>query len=140
MPTDNPRITVTLSPEVHALLRRLSALTDNSQSAIVGGLLETSVSVFQRLIDVMEAAEQAQGRLNEEVRSTLAGAQARLEDQLGLAMETLDDGFRPILKAAEGVRRRAPKAGSTPVPVTRGSGSPTAPQPKGKRTVKRGSV
>jgi hypothetical protein len=92
-------------------MRRMSELTGNSQSAIVGELLDTSMPVFNRVISVLEAAQKAQQGLKDKVAGNLAVAQAQIESQLGLALDTLDDGFRPILEAAEGVRRRAAGAG-----------------------------
>ena len=39
-PMKNPRITITLKPEVHAIIKELSRLNDESQSAIIGSMLE----------------------------------------------------------------------------------------------------
>lgn len=111
MPAVNPRITITLTPEVHAVLRRLSALGGESQSAIVGGLLEQSLPVFQRMAQVLDAAKSAKEAMSSEMASGLEAAQAQVERQLGIAFEALDSGFRPILEAAERVERR----GSTPM-------------------------
>ena len=159
MPAINPRITITLQPSVHAALRRLSGLTGSSQSALVGELLLQSLPVFERLINVMEAANQAKGALSEEVASSLGRAQEKIERQLGIAFDNLDDGLRPLLDQAEAVSRRAPKGaagargarsatratavadglrggemgGSTPVPVTRGSGTPRGGKTTGKK-------
>ena len=94
MPTSNPRITVTLTPEVHAVLKRMSELTGNSQSAIVGDLLLSSRDVFARVVTVLEAAAVAQGTVNEEIKAGLDRAQVKLEQQLGLALETLDEGTK----------------------------------------------
>jgi hypothetical protein len=129
MTTANPRITVTLQPEVHAVLRRLSQLTKNSQSAIVGDLLMESLPVFERMAEVLDAAEQLrlQGlKASDEVKDALARAQGRIETQLGLAMDDMEAGGLPLLKEAEKVRRRgaaagkrsaaaAPRSGATPL-------------------------
>jgi hypothetical protein len=136
MPTLNPRITVTLQPQVAAVLRRLSELTKNSQSALVGELLESSLEIFERMVEVLQAAEdlRAQGmKASDEVKESLQRAHGRIETQLGLILEDWDHGNLPIVEAAERVQRRAgggarsappaaKKGHSTPVPVTRGSG------------------
>ena len=57
MPAVNPRITITITPELHAVLRRLSELSGQSQSGIVGELLGESVPVFERMVTVLEAAQ-----------------------------------------------------------------------------------
>lgn len=149
MPTQNPRITITLEPQVHAMLRELSRLAAQSQSALVGELLEQCMPVMQRMVDVLRAAEQLKQQGAEalaEVSSGLEHAQTKLEAQLGLALETIDGGFRPILDAAETVQRRAgrpPAAGAagaggravrrrgTP-PSNRGVGSPVRGPGKGR--------
>lgn len=113
MPTANPRITITLTPAVHALLKRMSTLTGNSQSAIVAELLETSQPVLQRVVTVLEAAHLAQANVGEKVKDSLAVAQAKLERQLGLALETMDEGARPLIDHAEAVKRRRAGAGGT---------------------------
>lgn len=109
MSTANPRITVTLQPEVHAVLRRLSQLTKNSQSAIVGDLLMESLPVFERMAEVLDAAEQLrlQGmKASDEVKDALSRAQGRMETQLGLVLDDFDAGNRPLLAEAERVQRR----------------------------------
>lgn len=122
MPAINPRITITLKPEIHAILRRLSALTGNSQSAMVGELLESSQPVFERMAVLLEAAERLkaegmQGSVS--IRKGLDDAQARLESQLGLLLEDMDTASRPLLDAAEKVARRAGRG-------TGGAGTSTA--------------
>lgn len=131
MPAVNPRITITLKPEVHAILRRLSALTGNSQSAMVAELLESSQPIFERMAVVLEAAERlkAEGmQAPESIRQGLDNAQSRLEGQLGLALETMDQGTRPILEAAETVGRRAGRgADALPRTAARTVRRPKAP-------------
>ena len=63
MPAKNPRLTITLDPPLHALLRRLSELTGSSQSKIISEILDGSVEVFARLVHVLEAAEKAKGQI-----------------------------------------------------------------------------
>ena len=62
MTTINPRITVTLQPQVHAVLRRLSQLTKNSQSSLVGELLAESMPIFERMVEVLDAAEKLRAK------------------------------------------------------------------------------
>lgn len=111
MPTSNPRITVTLQPAVHALLRRMSELTGNSQSALVSEILEQSSPVFERVVRVLEAANEAKEEMRGKVAADLANAQAKLERQLGLSFEAIDEGFAPLLREAEAIKRRARRGG-----------------------------
>lgn len=90
MPTNNPRLTLALPPELARVLKRLSELTDNSQSALIVDLLQQSRPVFDRLIAVLEAAEAAREHLRTEMASNLEAAQSAIEQQLGLALGAMD--------------------------------------------------
>ena len=96
-----------------------------------------SVPVFQRVVEAVRAAKEIQSAAGTEIAAGLERAQAKLEGQMQLVMGDMDEAFRPILVEAEKVKRRAGRAGgtprsggatdgrpegSTPVPVTRGSG------------------
>lgn len=107
MPTPNPRITITLEPLTAAQLRRISELTGNSQSSMVSELLTQSAPVFERLITVLEAAEAAKTAAREEAAERLERAHTKMEKQLGLMLEWMDDSVRPLIDHAEKVRRRA---------------------------------
>ena len=107
MPTSNPRITITLPPATHAQLRRLSELTDQSQSSLVSEILEASAPVFERTIRVLEAANDARAEMKGRMASDLATAQAKLEKQLGLQLDTFDEFTGHLLDEVEAVRRRA---------------------------------
>jgi len=107
MPAKNPRLTITLQPSLAAQLRRLSELTGNSQSALISELLEGSTAIFEKLIHVLEAATAARDSMKGRITDDMEEAHSRLEKQLGLALETFDDFSRPILDAAEEVKRRS---------------------------------
>ena len=114
MPAVNPRITITLTPALHAVLRRLSVLTGNSQSALVGGLLEQSMPVLERMATVLDAAEKLKDQAMEapkEIGASMERAQQRIEAQIGLALDDMDAGFRPLIDHAESVTRRSAGAG-----------------------------
>lgn len=139
MQTLNPRISVSLTPAVAAVLRELSKLAGNSQSAIVGELLESSLPVFERVVSALRAASFIQESAKTEIAAGLERAQVKLESQMGLMLGEFDDTMRPLLHDAEKIARRgagalaaAPKGRSTPVLVTRGSGHPK-PQKTGKK-------
>ena len=110
MPTKNPRITVTLQPATSAQLVELSRLTGDSQSAIIADLLEQSAPVFERVIKVLSAAAQAKAELKGRMASDLEQAQAKIESQLGLALDGFDAYTGSLLQEMESVRRRARRA------------------------------
>jgi hypothetical protein len=136
MPASNPRITITLAPQVHAILRRLSQLTGNSQSGLVAELLLESMPVFERMGQVLEAAEKLKAEADAgkaSIKEGLAHAQGKLERQLGLVLDTWDEGAKPILEAAERIDRRRGRLARTgrraaaPTPM---SNRGVTPQPK----------
>lgn len=159
MPTLNPRISITLTPATAAVLRELAALGGQSQSSIVGELLETSLPVFERVVAAMRAASTIQASAKAEIASGLERAQVKLEDQMGLMLGDMDATMRPLLEAAEKVTRRgagggaggralartaapakAPNRLTTPVPLTGGSGHPKRAKGRGSKGVGRGGL
>ena len=111
MPTNNPRLTITLPAGTAAQLRELSALTGNSQSSLISELLEGSGPVFSRVILVLQAAKDAKESIRGKLAVDLAGAEKRIEAQLGLALGTFDEYTGSLLDEAERVRGRAAGAG-----------------------------
>jgi hypothetical protein len=153
MPTSNPRLSITVTPELSAVIERLCILLGHSKSAFLADLLHSSLPVFERMIQALEAAKLLQDEARNapnEFKASMKAGQERIEEQLGLALDTMDDAFRPLLKESEKVIRRAkagsatgaagalpggPKKGSTPRPVTRGLGRGKTTE---NRTVKGG--
>lgn len=141
MPATNPRISVTVTPSVEAVLTRLSVATGQSKSSFIAELLESSMPVFERMATVIEAAKQAKDTLKSQTLKDMEEAESRLHEILGVTMEIFDESTAPILKEAERVQRRAtrsetgrrgraatPTSGlatpAQPPYVTRGSGTP----------------
>ena len=106
MATKNPRLTITLKPSIAAHLRRLSQLTGNSQSALIAELLEGSEPVFERMIQVLEAAKSAQAAMKGRMVTDLEAAQAKMEGALGIVMDGFDQFTGSLLDEAEAVKRR----------------------------------
>lgn len=107
MTAKNPRLSVTLQPSLAAQLRKLSELTGNSQSAIIGDLLEGSGPVFDRLIQVLEAAKTAKASMKGKLAGDLQQAQGKMEDAFGIVMQGFDQFTGSLLDEAEVVTRRA---------------------------------
>lgn len=143
MPATNPRISVTVTPSVEAVLTRLAVATGQSKSSFIAELLESSMPVFERMATVIEAAKQAKDTLKSQTVKDMEEAESRLHEILGVTMDIFDESTAPILKEAERVQRRArgprsetgrrgrtatPAAGlatpAQPPYVTRGSGTP----------------
>lgn len=109
MPTLKRRLSLTLEPVLAAQLERLSELTGNSQSKIITEILDGSVEVFARLIQMLEAAQVATAEAKGKVGRDMKGALTRMENQLGLMLDDLDESTAPLLADVERVKRRARK-------------------------------
>jgi hypothetical protein len=112
MATSKPRLSVTLSEPTAAMLRELSELTGNSQSAIVGELLEMSQGVFTRMVRLLRAARRAKESGTSEIISGIEDAQAVMEMQLGLALGEPDGKEENLLRDLERVHRRGTREGA----------------------------
>ena len=80
-----------------AQLRKLSELTGNSQSGLIGELLEGSGPVFDRMIQVMEAAKTAKEAMRGRIAGDIEKAQSRVEEGLGMALKGSTSGLVPCL-------------------------------------------
>lgn len=107
MPAKNPRLTITLQPAIAAQLAELSRLTGESQSSIIADLMGQASPVFDRVIRVLSAAQQAKAELKDRMASDLEKAQAKIEKQLGIMMDDLDLYTGDLLSEVEEVKRRA---------------------------------
>ncbi len=110
MPTLNPRISITLKPSLAAVLRELSRLAGNSQSAIVAEMLEASQPIFEKMVMVMHAAAKVKDAARQDMAAGLERAHGRLEEQLGLISFEFDEAAKPVLDAAERIDRRSGRA------------------------------
>lgn len=108
MATEKPRITVTLTPSAHAVLTRLAALTKQSQSGIVGDMVEQAEPLFERTVRLLEAANIAKQQARDKALDGMAAAQELIERQLGLMESDLAGRAKDMLDEAEAVSRRGP--------------------------------
>ena len=123
-PQKNPRLTITLQPTRRSASQALRV--DRQQSKLlIGELLEGSGPVFDRMIQVMEAAKTAKESMRGRIAGDIEQAQARLEEGLGMALEGFDQWTGSLLDEAEAVTRRgvgkrsaARPGASAPTPIS----------------------
>lgn len=139
-----------LSPALAATLVALAEETGESTSSLVRGLLETAEPSLQRMLSLVRAAKRAKAEIGKGVGGSFDRVVDDLEDAFALAHSRTDRLVRDLVDEAEAVkgRRRAgggaggvgtrPAASSTPVPVTRGSGSQAGPAKGGRKGGRRG--
>ena len=130
MPTEKPRVQLTLPPERHALLKRLAALQGVSMAALVTDMLEEFYPVMERVTVVLEAARQAQETSKQGLRDAVAQAEAEL---LPLARATLSQ-FDLFMDQVEGsVTGGAPGRGEMDGRPRRPPAAPARKPPKASR-------
>lgn len=108
MPTNNPRVNVTLSPSTDALVRRLASFQRVSKSQVLRELLEAAEPALQRAATLMEAAAGAHGAVVDRMRSQLDTAMAKAEHTLAGLLEGQDAMAADLVSQAEAVRGRRP--------------------------------
>lgn len=135
MPTKNPRINVTLSPSLDALVVRMAAHQRLSKSQVLRELLEAAEPALQRAAALMDAASQATAAVKEKLGRSLAAAQDQAEAQLGLQLAHLDAASEDLVSVAQAVRGRRPTRALAAVPAGAARRKPKDP-PSSNRGVK----
>lgn len=106
MPASNPRITVTVTPSVAAVLAKFSQVTGRSQSSMVGDILSEATPMMTKMIKVIEAAKAVEKDMAASLIEPFDKAQAHVEHQLGLALDSATNTADDLLHSVEAVARR----------------------------------
>ena len=138
MSTTNPRVHVTLSPSLFDLVGAMARSQRVSRSQVLRELLEAAEPALQRVVTLMHAAERAKGAVKSEFAESLLRSQELIEAELNRQMDMVSGVSGDLVSMAERIEGRRPGAAavppsaggarrrsgvSTPVPVTRGSGT-----------------
>lgn len=108
MPTANPRINVTLSPSLDALVTRLAGLERVSKSMVLRELLETAEPALTHAVALMEAAQGASVKARQTLARDLQGALSAVEGTTALAIQNMATHTRDLVAEAESVTGRRP--------------------------------
>lgn len=131
MPTVKPRIAVTLPQETFDVLARLAELQNRSRGSVVAELLVEITPPLARTVALLEAAFAAPDQVKQGLRSVVEGVHRELVAVSGDGINQMDMLLEQL--------KAMPDDGSTPVPVTRGSGTDSTPTAKPKKTRRKGS-
>lgn len=112
MPTVKPRVAVTLEPATHEVIARLADLQGRTRGAIIAELLDEVAPALTRTVALLEAAAAAPEQVKAGLRSVVENVHQELVALSGDAVGQMDLMFAALSGGA-----------STPVSVTRGSGS-----------------
>lgn len=122
MPTLKPRVNVTLEPQTYVVIERLAAIQGRSRGSVISDLLDSIAPVMARTVSLLEAAAVAPQQVKDGLRSVVEGVHADLVVMAGEDAHGMDVLLGHLSGGAD--------EGSTPVSVTRGSGTPL-PLPTG---------
>lgn len=134
MPTLKPRVQVTLEPSTHDVIERFARLQNRTRGSIISELLDSIAPPLARTVALLEAAQEAPKSVKKGLRSVVDGLHGELlavTGEANVAFERLD-----ALMSDDGGRSAG---GSTPVSVTRGSGTDTPPARKRSKSSSEGS-
>lgn len=109
MPTANPRINVTLSPSLDALVGRLAVAQRVSKAHVLRELLEAAEPALQRTVALMEAAFQAADKSRDELRAKLDAVLDVAEASVAQVVEQMDRSTADLVASAEAVKGRRPR-------------------------------
>jgi hypothetical protein len=111
MPTINPRINVTLSPSLYAMVGELAKHQRVSRSMVLRELLEASEPALSQVVVMLRAAadmgEAARERLQQDMGETITSMENKADQALALAAGMTAD----LVAQAESIRGRRPGVG-----------------------------
>lgn len=134
MPTLKPRVQVTLEPATHEVIERFAALQKRTRGAVIAELLDSIAPPLARTVALLEAAQEAPKTVKDRLRSVADDLHGELVSLTGQAQGALGQ----LNSIVDGIPDVADDA-STPVSVTRGSGTDTSPPRKRPKRSSEGS-
>ena len=109
MPTANPRINVTLSPSLYAMVEELAKHQRVSRSMVLRELLEASEPALAQVVAMLKAEEDmtdaAKKRMRKDMDQTLTSLENKAEQAIALAAGITSD----LVTQAEAIRGRRPR-------------------------------
>jgi hypothetical protein len=141
MPTINPRVQVTLSPSLDALVRRMAVHQRVSKSQVLRELLEAAEPALQRAVVLMDAATKATAEVRAGLARSLERAQDVAEDSLAVHFSRMERMTDDLVSKAEAVRGRRPaRRGAAPRPGASPGGESPPASNRGVKSVPTGET
>jgi hypothetical protein len=91
MPSNKPRVTVTLNESTYEVIKALARLQDRSAGSVIGEYLETVEEPLRRLVALLQTAEEAPEKFRHQLAGVLVHQQVEIENMLGQTMHGLFD-------------------------------------------------
>ena len=90
LPSNKPRINLTLEPELYDLITELAELREVSRSAIVVDMLDAAEPTMRRLLTTLRAFMSAQEQSQQEFLANLEEAERVLSPMVAAALDQLE--------------------------------------------------
>lgn len=90
MPTNKPRITITVEPAIYETIQRLAFLQGRSKSGVVGDLLEGVHVPLQRTVALIEAAKDAPQQVRQGLADTVESMEKEMQQGAGSSMDDIN--------------------------------------------------
>lgn len=114
MPTKNPRINLSVPPDLYDLIQRLGKVSGKSMSAAIVEMLEEGRPVLERVVVVGEAArklqDDAKGAFRAKVEETEASIESHLQAAIGQADMFLSGLEQKVQQAQKAARAQTDAA------------------------------
>lgn len=120
-----------MEPHDHEVIARLAKLQGRTRGAVIADLLHEVTPALARTVALLEAAAAAPEQVKRGLRSVVDGVHDELVATAGHGIAQMDW----LLGELQGGGGK----GSTPVSVTRGSGTDSTPKPPKKKPIRKGS-
>lgn len=124
-PTQNIRLTITVTPEVHAVYQRLAASTGTSLGKTMGEWLESTIEGAEFMASKMEQARAAPGLVMREIHAYALG----VADETGTLVERMRQKGRDDRSA---LARDARGGRAEPIPPSSNTGGKGTKKVQGK--------
>ena len=108
MPTENPRVNVTLSPSLYDLVGAMARAQRVSRSQVLRELLEAAEPALQRVVKMIDAAERAKGAVKAGFAENLLRSQQVLEQEMERQLAMVDGVSTDLVTLAQRVEGRRP--------------------------------
>lgn len=115
MPTEKPRISITLDPADLAVLDRFAAAAGQPRASFIAAMISAAVPEFERAAQVMELAKAAPAGVVKGVVESMSNATT---DAMGLLAQAVDQSKQTITRAqakSKAVRSEARSEGGDPL-------------------------
>lgn len=133
MTTTSPRVHVSLSPSLFALVSAMGSAQRISHSQVLRDLLEAAEPALRRVVLMMQAAERAKGSLHEGFAHQLASSLEVLEAELAKQVAMVDGVTDDLVTMAQRVEGKRPGRARV---SERGAGGSVQNPPPSNRGVK----